>query len=175
MPGELPYLGRMQRRLSVWILLFSILSASVGMLVFATLHLHLHHYRMARLSRTAHETVEVNASDHPGLLKGACEIKLNGRWFDVKYFDQKDGHLYVTGHYDDEESDLLKRVHRFSEEIGKRGKDWAPVLLPPVYLESIETPSWNRQFCLELAFEEPFHALPEAFLCPKVPPPLMIG
>ncbi|HPD54587.1 MAG TPA: hypothetical protein PLI08_11620 [Bacteroidia bacterium] len=165
----------MHRRLSAWILLLAILSASAGMLVFATLHLHLHHYRMARMSHTAHETVEVNALDHPDLLQGACEIRLNGRWFDVKRFDQKEGHLYVTGHYDDDEDDLLKRVHRFSDEIGKRGKDWAPVLLPPVYLESIETPAWNKQFCLELAFAEPFQGLPEPVVSPMVPPPLMFG
>lgn len=164
----------MSRRLSALLLLFAILSASAGMLLFATLRLHWHHHRMGRSGPAGAVVLEVGTARLSEVLRGVREIRLDGRWFDIEHVDNKAGKWYMTGHYDDEEEDLLQRIRRFSEEIGRNGKERVPVVLPPLYFEPIEAPDWNGEWVLDLAFADPDEGLSVLPLPPLVPPPVIV-
>lgn len=162
----------MSRRLSALVLLVAILSASAGMLLFATLRLQLHHYRMSHAGEAGLVELEVSPSAHPELLRGVRELRLNGRWFDVEKVAAEAGTLIVTGHYDEEEEHLLSRIERFSRDIRMHGREWAPVLSPPVYFESPIATVWIQPIATELMFPDPVAGLPEIGVAPPVPPPL---
>lgn len=95
-------------------------------------------HRQERLEAEQLQTITVAAENIQWVKKGK-EILVDGKLFDIKHFEKKNGKLILTGFFDKEEDDLYDQLNKIAKDKNKPSPFTTVIsfLLTPYYNEPV--------------------------------------